>query len=286
MGVIDGHIPPLENDYLEKVVADALREDIGHGDLTTDALVEASAAISAQVIAGQEAVLAGMDVFCRVFRHLDASAGFHLHVQEGDRIAKGQVILEVSAKAEAVLKGERTALNFMQRMSGVATRTRLFLDKLKGLPVTLLDTRKTTPGLRPLEKYAVRVAGGGNHRFGLFDGILIKDNHRKLVKDLAEAVSRLKKLFPLGRVEIECADMDEVAEALAAGADILLLDNMSLNDMARTVRIVRGRCLLEASGNIELDNIRRVAKTGVNYISAGTIIHGATFVDLSLEVIG
>ncbi len=174
----------------------------------------------------------------------------------------------------------------MQRLSGVATRTRLFLDRLEGLPVTLLDTRKTTPGLRPLEKYAVRVAGGSNHRFGLFDGILIKDNHRKLIKDLGEAVARLKKLFPLGRVEIECADMDEVAEALAAGADILLLDNMSLNDMARTVRIVRGRCLLEASGNIELDNIRRVAKTGVNYISAGTIIHGATFVDLSLEVIG
>lgn len=282
---MDGGITHLENDYVDGVVEEALREDIGHGDLTTESLVDPALVSRAHLLSGEEAVLAGLEIFRRVFLHLDPGAEFDVRFRDGDRVAPGDVILEMKAKTEAIFKGERTALNFLQHLSGVATRTSFFLDELKGLPVTLLDTRKTTPGLRILEKYAVLVAGAGNHRFGLYDGILIKDNHRKVIDDLSLAGRKLKKLFPLKRIEIECSDMDEVAEALEAGADIILLDNMSPEDISRAVEFIGGRCLCEASGNIDLSNIREVAQTGVSYISAGTIIHGATFIDMSLEVV-
>ncbi len=280
---MEGHLPSLEPDYLERVVEMALREDIGSGDLTTESLIDPAVKASAQLIAREEAVVAGLEVFRRVFLHLDPRTTFVVRVRDGERAHIDQVIIEMTARAEALLKGERTALNFVQHLSGIATRTRLFLDQLVGLPVTLLDTRKTTPGLRPMEKYAVRVAGAGNHRSGLFDGILIKDNHHRMISDLPAAVARLRKLFPLRPVEIECQNLEEVEQALASGAETLLLDNMSLKTMTEAVRRVAGRCTLEASGNINLANVRDVAQTGVHFISAGTIIHGATFIDLSLE---
>ncbi len=279
----DGLVPQIESDHLDRVVSEALDEDIGNGDLTTESLVDRGAESRAHLLAGQDFVLAGMEVFCRVFRHLDPEMRFVRFIEEGQSVRRGEVIIELAGKSEALFKGERTALNFLQHLSGVATRTRMFLDRIGGLPVTLLDTRKTTPGLRFLEKYAVRIAGAGNHRFGLFDGILIKDNHRKVISDLGEAVRHLKELFPLRRVEVECADIDEVCQALDAGADVIMLDNMDLPMLAEAVRIVDSRCLLEASGNVSLDNLENVARTGVQFISAGTIIHGATFVDVSLE---
>jgi nicotinate-nucleotide pyrophosphorylase (carboxylating) len=282
----DGIVPQIESDHLDRVVAGALDEDIGHGDLTTESLVDSGAESRAHLLAGQDFVLAGLDVFSRVFLHLDRDMRFVRRVQEGDRVRRGEVIIELAGRSEALFKGERTALNFLQHLSGVATRTRMFLDRIEGLPVTLLDTRKTTPGLRFLEKYAVRIAGAGNHRFGLFDGILIKDNHRKVIPDLTAAVKHLKDLFPLRRVEVECADLEEVRQALDARADIIMLDNMDLPTLVEAVRMADGRCLLEASGNISMETLESVAGTGVQFISAGTIIHGATFVDVSLEFLG
>jgi nicotinate-nucleotide pyrophosphorylase (carboxylating) len=281
----ESHVPPLEAAYLEKIIQEALQEDIGHGDVTTESLVDATHRSRAQLLAGGEAILAGLEVFQGVFRHLDPRSEFTFHRRDGQRVERGEIVLEMEARTEALFKGERAALNFLQHLSGIATRTGLFLARLEGLPVTLLDTRKTRAGLRALEKYAVRIAGGGNHRFGLFDGILVKDNHRKVIADLPAAVAHLKRLFPLLAVEVECENLDEVRGAMEAGADILLLDNMSVEDLRRAVAKARGCCRLEASGNIGLGNVREVAETGVDFVSVGSVIHGATFVDFSLEVV-
>ena len=235
-------------------------------------------------------VLAGLPVAEAVFHALDPSLAFEAAAAEGSRLSPGQVVANVSGALSPILRGERAALNFLQRMSGVATHTARLVDALQGLPTRLLDTRKTTPGLRALDKYAVLVGGGHSHRFNLADGILIKDNHLAALKgrgvDIAEAVRMARLASPHTlRVEIEVTTVDQALEALAAGTEVLLLDNMELEDMRRVAAVARGRALTEASGGITLDNVRAVAETGVDFISVGAITHSAPALAMSLEVV-
>jgi nicotinate-nucleotide pyrophosphorylase (carboxylating) len=276
----------IEESYLNRIIEEALHEDLAFGDLTTEALIDPGSRSTAHLLAGEDAVLAGLDIFRRVFLSMDPKAEFEFGYRDGEYVSEGDKVLEFTAQTESILKGERTALNFVQYLSGVATRTRAFLKEIGQLPVTLLDTRKTTPGTRALVKYAVRVGGGKNHRFGLFDGIMIKDNHRAVLDDVGEAIVRLKDLHPTRKIEVECSTREEVKEAVEAGADIILLDNMSKEDVSWAVDWAGKRCIFEVSGRINLNNIKEMASTGIDYVSAGSIIHGAVFVDFSLEIAG
>jgi nicotinate-nucleotide pyrophosphorylase (carboxylating) len=271
---------------LDPVIKIALEEDLGPGDLTTDAIVNPSAIGKGVLLARESLVLAGLPVFKRVFDLLSPDMAFEFHFQDGGAVAGGAKIGVVSGPLGAILKGERTALNFLQRMSGIATLTKKYVDKVGAQKVRVVDTRKTVPGLRVLDKYAVRMGGGFNHRLGLFDGILIKDNHIAAAGSVRKAVSLAKKNVPhTVKIEVEVEDLRGVEEAIQAGADAVLLDNMSPEMMRKAVDVVRGRLAIEASGNINLENIEEVAQTGVNLISVGALTHSPRAVDLSLEVI-
>ena len=271
---------------LDPVIKIALEEDLGPGDLTTDAIVNPSAIGKGVLLARESLVLAGLPVFKRVFDLLSPDMAFEFHFQDGGAVPGGAKIGVVSGPLGAILKGERTALNFLQRMSGIATLTKKYVDKVGAQKVRVVDTRKTVPGLRVLDKYAVRMGGGFNHRLGLFDGILIKDNHIAAAGSVRKAVSLAKKNVPhTVKIEVEVEDLKGVEEAIQAGADAVLLDNMSSEMMRKAVDVVRGRLAIEASGNINLENIEEVAKTGVNLISVGALTHSPRAVDLSLEVI-
>ena len=271
---------------LDPVIKIALEEDLGPGDLTTDAIVNPSAIGKGVLLARESLVLAGLPVFKRVFDLLSPDMAFEFHFQDGGAVPGGAKIGVVSGPLGAILKGERTALNFLQRMSGIATLTKSYVDKVGGQKVRVVDTRKTVPGLRVLDKYAVRMGGGFNHRLGLFDGILIKDNHIAAAGSVRKAVSLAKKNVPhTVKIEVEVEDLRGVEEAIQAGADAVLLDNMSPEMMRKAVDVVRGRLAIEASGNINLENIEEVAQTGVNLISVGALTHSPRAVDLSLEVI-
>lgn len=268
----------------------ALEEDIGPGDATTLALVARDATVNATILSRVACVVSGSDVAAYVFTELDPAIGVDILVPDGGRVAPGDAIVKLSGHARGILTGERTALNFMQRLSGIATLTSRFVEKAKRWGVTILDTRKTTPGLRLLEKYAVTCGGGQNHRVGLYDRILIKDNHRRfwsghdrMQLDLAIAESR--KRFPSLEVEVEVESDDELINALAGNPDWVLLDNMEPADLARCVKICNGRAKVEASGGITLNNVEEVARTGVNAISLGCLTHSAPAVDLSLEIL-
>jgi nicotinate-nucleotide pyrophosphorylase (carboxylating) len=276
----------IENSlFLNRLIRTALEEDLGPGDLTTDAIVDPAAKGRAVLLARESLVLAGLPVFRGVFNFLSQDMGFEFYFKDGDIVPAGEKIGVLSGRLEGILKGERTALNFLQRMSGIATLTRRYVDKA-GSKVKVVDTRKTVPGLRILDKYAVRMGGGFNHRLGLFDGILIKDNHIAAAGSVRRAVSLAKKGAPhTVRVEVEVEDLTAVEEAIQAGADAILLDNMSPQMMKEAVAIVADRVEIEASGNITLENIEEVAKTGVNIISVGALTHSPRAVDLSLEVI-
>jgi len=282
--------PPLPPDAVRRAVAVALAEDAAWRDVTTGALVPLDQQGRAVIIAKAPGVLAGLPVAEAVFHALDASLAFEAATADGARLAPGQVVARIAGALNPILRGERVALNLLQRLSGVATATARLVEALEGVPTRLLDTRKTTPGLRALEKYAVRVGGGHSHRFNLADGILIKDNHLAALKARGQGIAEAVRLARLGsphtlRVEIEVTSVDQALEALAAGAEVLLLDNMDLEDMRRVAEVARGRALTEASGGITLENVRAVAETGVDFISVGAITHSAPALDMSLELV-
>jgi nicotinate-nucleotide pyrophosphorylase (carboxylating) len=275
-----------QNPQVERIIRLALDEDLGPGDVTTDALVESRARGKASLIPREEVVLAGFPVFKRVFLQLSPEIEFETYYGEGDLVPAGKRVCLIKGHLSSILKAERTALNFLQRMSGVATLTRAYVLKARASKTRILDTRKTAPGLRCLDKYAVAIGGGLNHRRGLFDGILIKDNHIAVAGSVAKAVERVRKKAPHTlRIEVEVENLAGVAEALDSGADVILLDNMRVEEMQKAVHMAKGRVLLEASGGIGLDAIEAVAETGVDLISVGALTHSAKAADFTLEIV-
>jgi len=268
---------------IDRIIENALAEDIHTGDITTLAVVRGGLPAHAILKAKEAMVMAGIDVAARVFRMLDAASVFTPRHDDGDRIAAGEIIAEISGDAALLLQGERVALNLLQRMCGIATVTARYVEAVRGTNARVVDTRKTTPGLRILEKYAVRVGGGMNHRTGLYDGILIKENHITAAGGVGEAVRRAKSYVPhTMKVEVETENLAQVAEALSAGADIIMLDNMTHEEMRAAVDLIGGRALVEASGGVNLESIRGIAETGVDIISVGALTHSARAMDISM----
>jgi len=269
---------------LDETIRLALAEDVGPGDVTTTAVVPAEAQAEAQAVAKQDLIVAGAEVAARVFTLMDASLQVAQKIPDGSPATRGDVILEVAGPARSILIAERVALNFLMHLSGVATLTRALVDAVAGTAARIIDTRKTTPGLRALEKRAVRSGGGHNHRFALYDGVLIKDNHIRAAGSISTAVGAVKaEVHHLLKIEVEVTDLDELDEALAAGVDAVLLDNMSLADMAEAVKRYGDRVVLEASGNVTLATVRSIAETGVDLISVGALTHSAPAADISLR---
>jgi len=270
---------------LDRLLRDALAEDLGPGDITTEAVVDRATRARARVVGRESLVLSGSRPFIRVFQLLDPELAVTAHCEDGARVAANQPLFTVYGSARAILSGERTALNLLQRLCGIATATRRMVEEIAGTGCRLLDTRKTTPLWRRWEKAAVRDGGGGNHRFGLFDGILIKDNHVAAAGGVAEAVRRARARAPHTlKVEVEIDRLDQLEPALAAGADVVLLDNFSPAMLRRAVAMNGGRALLEASGGVTLETAREVAATGVDLVSCGALTHSARAIDLSLEL--
>jgi nicotinate-nucleotide pyrophosphorylase (carboxylating) len=269
----------------EPVIHAALTEDIGAGDITTLFTVPANAEARAVMIAKADGVLAGLAVGCRAFSLLDGHVVWEPHADDGDPIRPGLPLATITGSARSILTAERVALNVTQRMSGVASLTRRFVEAVKGTNARIVDTRKTTPGLRTLEKYAVRVGGGHNHRIGLYDAVLIKDNHLVAGGGIAATIRRAREQAPhTTKVEVECKSLEQVEEAVDAGADIILLDNMDLTTLAEGVRRARrGSALTEASGGVRLETVRAIAETGVDIISVGALTHSAAALDISLD---
>jgi len=271
--------------YLKKLIEEALSEDLGNGDVTSEAIIPADAASTADIKAKQDLVLAGLEVAREVFHYLDPAIQFTPLAKDGDRIKTDTVLARVSGKTRVLLAGERVALNLLQHLSGIATLTSRYVEHLKGTKAQILDTRKTLPGLRQLEKYAVRMGGGKNHRFGLSDGILIKDNHITAAGGITKAVELARKnAHHLLKIEVETKTLDEVREALAAKTDVIMLDNMSVEMMKEAVKLIAGRVLVEASGNVTLETIRAIAETGVDFISSGSLTHSAPAADISMKI--
>lgn len=271
---------------LGDLIKRALEEDIGYGDITTRSLIPAGQTARGQFIAKSAGVVAGINISGAVFTYLDPETRFEVIKPDGESVVPGDIIAVVSGKTRALLTGERTALNFLQRLSGIATKTSRMVDLIQDGPARLVDTRKTTPGLRVLEKYAVSVGGGHNHRFGLFDGVMIKDNHIQAVGNIGQAVSTARQIVPhTVKIEVEVEDLHQLREALQAGADIIMLDNMDLERMTEAVKIAGGRVLLEASGGINESNVAQVARTGVDFISMGALTHSAISLDISLDIV-
>lgn len=266
---------------IKSLIKLALEEDIGPGDITANATIPKSLEAKAFILAKEEGLICGLEVARAVFKTVDSKIIFKKLVEDGEKVRAGKKIAEISGKAGKILTAERTALNFLQRLSGIATLTAKFVKRVKPYKSKILDTRKTTPGLRILEKYAVRVGGGKNHRFGLWDGILIKGNHIDLV-GLREAVKKAKK--PGKKVEVEARNLKEVKEALEAGADIIMLENMDLKTIKEGVKLIGKKALIEASGGVNLDNVREIAKTGVDWISIGRLTHSVKSLDMSLRI--
>ena len=270
---------------IEKLIEEALSEDIGHGDITSEAVIPEEASSTAEIIAKQDLVLAGVLIAREVFRKLDPLVQFTPLAHDGGRVQSGFVIAQVQGRTRMLLAGERVALNLMQHLSGIATYTARFVDALEGSRAEILDTRKTLPGLRALEKYAVRMGGGRNHRFGLYDGILIKDNHIKAAGGIIKAMADIrKKVHPLLKIEVEVKTLGEVREAMAAGATMILLDNMPPALMKQAVGIIGERVPVEASGNVTLENVKAIAETGVDFISSGSLTHSAPAADISMKI--
>lgn len=268
----------------DELILQALREDITSEDITTNSVMPNYAAGEVDLICKQDGVIAGLDVFKRVFELLDEKTEVIFYCQDGDTVKKGDKIGLVRGDIRVLLSGERTALNFLQRMSGIATYTRSIADLLKGSKTKLLDTRKTTPNMRIFEKYSVKVGGGYNHRYNLSDGILLKDNHIGAAGGVKEAVRMAKEYAPFVRkIEVEVENLDMLAEALDAGADIIMLDNMSIEDMKKAVALCAGKAETECSGNVTRENVERLINIGVDYISSGALTHSAPILDLSLK---
>jgi len=292
---------------IEEIVDRALAEDLGKGDVTTEALIPSDQQGAGFIVAKKEGILAGINVAKQVFHRVAPELKVEILLEDGARVEPGSKIAKVSGSIASILKAERVALNFLQRLSGIASETNRYLARVEGLPVRIMDTRKTTPGLRSLEKYAVKVGGGENHRMNLSDGILIKDNHLVALRsqglNIKEIVAKSRHNAPSSlrgapikserrsnlqarqtQVEVEVKTVSEALEAVEAGADIVMLDNMNLEDMRKAVKSIHGRSLIEASGGITLDKVRAVAETGVDFISIGALTHSARALDISLEL--
>lgn len=273
----------ITTDTLERLAYAALAEDVGEGDLTTEAVVDADASGSAELLLKEPGVVCGLGMVEAVFRALDPDLVVEALVEEGALVESRTAVARVSGPLRAILTGERTALNFLGRLSGISTLARRYVDEVEGTGVAILDTRKTTPGLRVLEKHAVATGGGRNHRLSLDDGVLIKDNHLRSADSIRAAVERARAATPFP-VEVECDTLEQVSEALAAEADAILLDNMSLDNLRAAVSLAQGRARLEASGGVTLENVRAIAETGVDEISVGALTHSARSLDVSLEL--
>jgi nicotinate-nucleotide pyrophosphorylase (carboxylating) len=288
---------------VEEIIDRALAEDLGKGDVTTEALIPGDQQGTGSIVAKQEGILAGIEVAKQVFHRVDPELKVEILLEDGAGVKPGSKVAKVSGSIASILKAERVALNFLQRLSGIASEANRYVARVEGLPVRIMDTRKTAPGLRSLEKYAVRVGGGGNHRMSLGDGILIKDNHLAALRsqglNIKEIITRARQNAPLSlrgakrrsnlqprqtQVEVEVRTVPEALEAVEARANIVMLDNMNLEDMREAVKSIHGRALIEASGGITLDNVRAVAETGVDFISIGALTHSARALDISLEL--
>jgi nicotinate-nucleotide pyrophosphorylase (carboxylating) len=276
----------LEKEAVRKIIQRALEEDIRSGDVTTSAALAGSETGQATALAKEDLVVAGLDVFREVFRVRDAGLVFEAALSDGAWVPCGTVLATVSGSLSSILTAERVALNLFQRMCGIATLTRQFVDAVAGTKAKILDTRKTMPGLRILDKYSVQAGGGRNHRHGLYDGVLIKDNHIEAAGGITEAVRRVRRRAPfMVKIEVEVKNLAEVEEALATGAEIIMLDNMTVDEMRQAVLLIGGKALVEASGNVTLATVRPIAATGVDFISSGALTHSARAADISLKVI-
>jgi len=268
---------------IERIVRTALAEDIGLGDVTTEVTIARDSTMRAELVAKEDFTLAGIDVAEVVFRTLDHDVRFEKIFVDGQSVRKGEVIAWLKGKASVLLQGERVALNLLQRMSGIASLTAQYVAEVKGTSSKIVDTRKTVPGLRALDKYSVRMGGGRNHRIGLFDGVLIKENHIAAAGGISAAIGSAKEKLPHTlKIEVETQTMAEVEEALQAGADIIMLDNMSLAEMSQGVELIAGRALVEASGGVNLERVRDIADTGVDIISVGALTHSVSAAGISM----
>lgn len=274
----------MKTQELDLIIEAALREDMPEGDITSESVVPPESMSAAVILAKEDGVLAGIDVSRRVFDKIDPRTKFRKIIRDGCAFRKGDILARVKGNSVSILKGERTALNFLQRMSGIATMTRRYVRAVKGKRTRILDTRKTTPGLRLLEKYAVRMGGGKNHRFSLSDMVLLKDNHLRLVGSISEAVClALKRTKPGTVIEVEVTSLEEAKEAVEAGASWIMLDNMSLNEMRKVVQFLKGRIPVEVSGKVSLRRVAAISSLGVDFISVGRLTHSFKSVDISLE---
>lgn len=270
--------------YVDDLIKTALTEDINYIDSTTDLLIDEGDFSTAFFVAKADGVLCGMEVACRVFSLLDPKVELNILVNDGERVTKGQKLLTINGKTRAMLKAERTALNLIQHMSGIATYTRKCVDAVAGTKASIADTRKTLPGLRPIQKYAVTVGGGRNHRYNLTDAAMLKDNHIDAYGSITGAVNALRqKAGHMLQIEVETRNLKEVQEALDCGVNVIMLDNMSTDEMKKACELVNGKAKTEASGNVTLDNIRAVAETGVDIISLGALTHSVTAFDISMK---
>lgn len=273
------------NATTQQLIEMALQEDIGSGDITTDNLIASNLEGNGVVIAKEPLVLAGLNVAEQVFRKLDSQIRFKPLFNDGDAVNDAEIVVEIEGKLGALLKGERTALNFLQRLSGVATCVRSYVDEISGKPVRLVDTRKTTPGWRVLEKYAVRVGGAHNHRMGLYDGVLIKDNHIAAYGGIGSAIEHIRaQVSHLIKIEVEVSDLEQAQEAVNAGADIIMLDNMTIEQIKAAVRQISGDAIVEVSGGVTKNRLRPLADAGVDIISVGALTHSARCVDISMRI--
>lgn len=275
----------LQQTYIDRLITTALEEDIHYVDVTSDYLLDDDHTSHAYYLAKDSGVLCGIDIARRVFELVGGAFEMKIHMHDGDRVKKGDIIADMRGSTKTLLKGERTALNILQHMSGIATATDRCVSLVSGTNAQITDTRKTLPGLRQIQKYAVTVGGGKNHRYNLSDGAMLKDNHIDAYGGITPAIAALrKKIGHMVKIEVEVRTLDELQEALSAGADIIMLDNMSCEDMARAVEINAGRVLLEASGNVTESNIRSIAETGVDIISLGALTHSVRCFDISMRI--
>lgn len=271
---------------IEELIDLAIEEDVYTGDISTDAIIPVNSRATALMTAKAEGVISGLEVIRKVYERFEDDFGWKPYVRDGQKVRKGDKILEITAQYRTLLYGERLSLNILQRMSGIATATARFVAELEGTGTVILDTRKTAPGMRVLDKMAVRDGGGHNHRMGLYDMVMLKDNHIKIAGGIPQAVAAVKGNLPLSvKLEVETASLEEVRQAVEAGADIIMFDNMDNATMAEAVRIVGGRAKTEASGNMSIPRLKEVAATGVDYISVGALTHSVTALDISMNII-
>jgi nicotinate-nucleotide pyrophosphorylase (carboxylating) len=274
----------MDNLFIDKIIKKALQEDIAAGDITTNAVIGENEVSSAYIIAKECGIICGQTVAQRVFKLLDSTCEYKILKRDGEKVEKGEILAQISGKTRALLTGERTALNFLQRMSGIATMTAKTAEKIKGTSAKICDTRKTAPNLRIFDKYAVKAGGGFNHRFGLYDGAMIKDNHIKAAGGIKEAVEKVRAVVPhTVKIEVETETIEQVKEALACGADIIMLDNMDFEQMREAVKLIGGRAEIEVSGNMDGKDITKIARLGVDFISMGALTHSVKALDISMK---